>query len=227
MLDLVLRYGATFTLHALLGAGAVLLGTWLLYRLGRALGWNEHGERGPRWLAALFRVCGFVVLLIAVLVTGLQTGTIHALARAVEEGSQELVLGVALEVGKPLGVSSPDQKLSLADAERLLAQWAPELLKRSRDTVAANALWQRAEQYWTNTPGLLRDWLASKGPRTETTPRELVRYAWRNGAAPMVAAAKWQALLFAYGVALLMVATVALIEWMWLAYTRGGGKVGG
>ena len=86
MLDLVLRYGATFSWHALIGAGAVLLGTWLLYRLGRVLGWNAHGERGPRWLAALFRVCGFVVLLVAVLVTGLQTGTIHALARAVEEG---------------------------------------------------------------------------------------------------------------------------------------------
>lgn len=224
MLELVLRYGATFTLHALLGAGIVLLGTWLLYRLGRTQGWNRHGERGPRWLAAVFRVFGFIVLLIAVLVTGLQTGTIHALARAVEEGSQELVLGVALEAGKPLGVTSPDQKLSLADAERLLAQWAPELVKRGRDSVESNALWKRADKYWANTPGLLRDWLASKGPRTETTPRELVRYAWRNGAAPAVEAAKWQWLLFAYGVAILMVASVALIEWMWLAYTRGGAK---
>lgn len=227
MLDLVLRYGATFTLHALLGAGVVLLAAWLLHRLGRALGWNVQGERGPRWLAALFRVCGFLVLLIAVLVTGLQTGTIHALARAVEEGSQELVLAAALEVGKPLGIASADQKLSLADAERLLAQWAPQLVERSRDAVAGNALWQRADRYWANTPGLLRDWLASKGPRTETTPRELVRYAWRNGAAPLVASAKWQALLFAYGVALLMIATVALIEWMWLAYTRGGAKTSG
>jgi hypothetical protein len=222
MLDLVLRYAATFTAHALLGGAIVLFATWLLYRLGAAMGWNRHGERGPRWLAAVFRVCGVVVLLVAVVTTALQTGSIHALARAVEEGAQQLVLDAALEVGQPLGIASADQKLSLADAERLVARFAPELVERSRDQVEANELWRRAGNYWEAMPGALQDWIKRKGPRTETTPRELVRYAWRSGAAPLVESTKWQALIFAYTVALLMVLSVAVVEWLWLAYTRGG-----
>ena len=70
-------------------------------------------------------------------------------------------------------------------------------------------------------PLILQTWIVQQGPRSETTPRELVRYLWRNAAAPTVEAARWQALIFAYGIAALMIATTLLIEWLWLAYTRG------
>lgn len=220
MIELVLRYSATFALHAAIGTVAVLIGTWLLYRLGRHFGWNAHGPRGPDWLSSLFRVLGFLALLLASVGTGLQTGAIHALARAIEHGSQELVLTAALEAGKPLGIHSADQKLALADAERLIAQWAPRLLERSRNAVTSNTWMQRAGNYWGSMPTVLRGWIAAKGPRTETTPRELVHYAWRNGAAPTISAAKWQALLFAYGLAALMIVVMAAIEWSWLAWTR-------
>lgn len=220
MLDLVMRYSATFALHALIGTGIVLVGTWLLYRGGRALGWNAQGSRGPVWLASVLRVFGFVALLFACLITGIQTGTIHALAKGVEHGAQELVLTAALEAGAPLGITSPDQKLALADAERLITQWAPALVERSRSAVTGNSWWQRAGDYWQAMPGVLRGWLARKGPTTETTPRELVRYAWRNAAEPALVSAKWQALLFAYGLAALMIGLTALIEWSWLAWTR-------
>jgi len=220
MLDLVLRYALTFAIHALLGTTVVVVTAWLLYRIGRAFGGHLRGERGPLWLATVLRVFGVIMLVVAAVTTGLQTGSIHALAKAVEQGSQELVLSAALEAGKPLGIHSVDQKLTLSDAERLITQWAPALVERGRDTLSAHPWWRRTGDYWQNIPGVLRGWIAHQGPRTETTPRELVRYVWHNAAAPAVASAKWQALVFAYGIGMLIIATVATIEWLWLAWTR-------
>lgn len=223
MLDLVLRYSLTFALHAALGATFVLMGAWVLYRVGRHFGWHVRGDRGPRWLATVLRVFGVVMLVVATTTTGLQTGSIQVLAQAVEQGAQELVLGAAMEAGKPLGIHSADQKLTIADAERLITRWAPALAERSREALTTHPWWQRAGDYWHTLPGVMRGWIARQGPRTETTPRELVRYAWHNGASPAVASAKWQALVFAYGIGALIVATVALIEWLWLAWTRRPG----
>lgn len=223
MLDLVLRYSLTFVLHAALGAASVLAVAWLLYRIGRHFGWQQRGDRGPRWLATVLRVFGIVMLVVATTTTGLQTGSIQVLAQAVEQGAQELVLGAAMEAGKPLGIHSADQKLTIADAERLITRWAPALAERSRDALTTHPWWQRAGNFWQAIPGVLRGWIAHQGPHTETTPRELVAYVWRNAAAPVVASAKWQALVFAYGIGALIVATVALIEWLWLAWTRRPG----
>ncbi|HWT16392.1 MAG TPA: hypothetical protein VN581_11455 [Patescibacteria group bacterium] len=220
MLDLVLQYSSTFALHALIGGAAVLVGAWLLYRLGRAFGWHTRGERGPPWMAALMRFGGVIMLVIATTATALQVGTIQALAKALESGAQELVLSAALEAGKPLGIDHPDQRLSLTDAERLIAGWAPTLLAQGRAAVTAHPWWSRAGDVWQGMPMLLQTWIANQGPRSETTPRELVRYLWRNAAAPTVEAARWQALIFAYGIAFLMIATVALAEWLWLGWTR-------
>ena len=220
MLDLVLQYSSTFALHALIGSVAVLVGAWLLYRIGRAFDWHVRGERGPPWMAALMRIGGIIMLVIATTTTALQVGTIQTLAKALEHGTEELVLQAALEAGKPLGIASADQRLSLSDAERLIEGWAPNLLERSRAAVTTHPWWSRAGDFWQRMPLLLQTWIANQGPRTETTPRELVRHVWRNAAAPAVEAARWQALIFAYGIAALMIATVALLEWLWLAYTR-------
>jgi hypothetical protein len=221
MLDLVLQYGSTFALHALIGTAAVLLGAWLLYRLGRAFGWHVRGERGPPWMAALMRIGGVIMLVIATTTTALQVGTIQTLAKALEHGAQELVLTAALEAGEPLGIRHADQRLALADAERLIGQWAPALVEQGRSALTTHPWWRRIGDVWQGMPALLQSWVLKQGPRTETTPRELVRYLWRNAAAPAVEAARWQALIFAYGIAALMIATVALLEWLWLAYTRG------
>lgn len=220
MFELIARYASTFVLHAMLGVALVLAATWLLYRAARASGWHQRGPRGPAWVAPTLHVFALLTVLLVAPLTGLQTGTVHALSRAIEHGSQELVLGAALEAGRPLGIESADQKLSLADAERLVTRWAPDLVERGRSSVGAHPWWRRAGDYWQAMPGVMREWIARSAPRTETTPRELVDYAWRNGAAPTVAAAKWQALVFAYGLAALLILAVAMIEWTWLAYTR-------
>lgn len=221
MLDLVLQYSSTFVLHALIGGTAVLVGAWLLNRIGRMFGWHVRGERGPPWMAALMRIGGIVMLVIATTTTALQVGTIQTLAKALEHGAQELVLQAALEAGKPLGIADADQRLSLTDAEHLIARWAPNLVEQGRTAVTAHPWWQRAGDFWQRMPLILQTWIVQQGPRSETTPRELVRYLWRNAAAPTVEAARWQALIFAYGIAALMIATTLLIEWLWLAYTRG------
>ena len=220
MLDLVLQYSSTFLLHALIGAAAVLAGAWLLYRIGRAFDWHRRGEHGPPWMAALMRIGGVIMLVIATTTTALQVGTIQTLAKALEHGAQELVLTAALEAGKPLGIDGADQTLSLADAERLIDRWAPNLVAQGRTALISHPWWIRAGDFWQGMPALLQTWAKNQGPRTETTPRELVHYLWRNAAAPTVEAARWQALIFAYGIAALMIATVALLEWLWLAYTR-------
>jgi hypothetical protein len=220
MLDLVLKYSSTFALHALIGGVFVLLGAWLLYRIGRAFDWHVRGERGPPWMAALMRIGGVIMLIIATTTTALQVGTIQTLAKALEHGAQELVLQAALEAGRPLGIHGPDQRLSLTDAEQLIDRWAPNLLEQGRTAVTTHPWWSRAGDFWQRMPLLLQAWIANQGPRTETTPRELVHHVWRNAAAPAVEAARWQALVFAYGIGALMIATVALIEWLWLAYTR-------
>jgi hypothetical protein len=172
-------------------------------------------------MAALMRVGGVIMLIIATTATALQVGTIQTLAKALEEGAQELVLAAALEAGKPLGIDRPDQRLSLADAERLIAGWAPTLLEQGRTAVTTHPWWSQAGDAWQRMPMLLQAWIANQGPSVETTPRDLVRHLWRNAGAPMVETARWQALIFAYGIAALMIATVALLEWLWLAYTRG------
>jgi hypothetical protein len=221
MLDLVLQYGSTFVLHALIGAAAVVVGAWLLYRFGRLFGWQVRGERGPPWMAALMRIGGIVMLVIATTTTALQVGTIQTLAKALEHGAQELVLQAALEAGKPLGIDHADQRLSLTDAEQLIDRWAPNLIEQGRSAVTMHPWWRRAGDFWQRMPLILQTWIANQRPRSETTPRELVRYVWRNAAAPAVEAARWQALIFACGIAALMIASVAVLEWGWLAYTRG------
>ncbi len=220
MFELISTYAVTFVLHAALGCANVFAVSWLVWRGARALGWLVRGDRGPAWVAATLHVFVLLAVLIIAPLTGLQTGTIAAMDHALEKTAQDLAIAAALEVGEPLGIKSADQKLSLADAERLIVQWAPQWAERGRVALTGNSWTQRAGEYWQSLPGVMRTWIASQGPRTETTPRQLVRYAWRNGAAPTIAAAKWQALMFAYGLAALLIGFVAVIEWCWLAFTR-------
>lgn len=221
MLDLVLQYGSTFAVQASIGGAAVLAGAWLLHRMSRMLGWQVRGERGPPWMAALMRIVGIVMLIIVTTTTALQVGTIQTVAKALEQGTQEMVLAAVLEAGKPLGIDSADQRLSLTDATSLIERWAPGELERRRDAVLDHPWWQHTVDVWQRMPRVLQTWIANQTPQSDTTPRDLVRHVWRNAAAPAVEAARWQALIFAYGVAAVLISAVALLEWLWLAYTRG------
>ena len=224
MFESIMTYATTFLLHAALGCGIVFVASWLAFRGARALGWNVRGARGPEWVAATLRVGTLLALLIMAPLTGLQTGTIAAMDQALRTSSEDFAIAAALKVGAPLGIVSADQKLSLADAERLIARWAPQWTTRGHAAINDSPWVKRAGDYWQSLPDVLRSWIVKQGPGSETTPRELVRYAWRHGAAPAIAATKWHALAFAYGLAALLIGVFALIEWSWLAFTRSSQK---
>lgn len=220
MMDLLLRYTTVFLLHAAIGFAAIVLAALLAYGIARLMGWTRSGARGLAGLPAILGIVVWCVILLTAVATGLQTGGVEALSRAIRESATESSLTALVKLGGPIGIRDADQRISLQDAERLAQHFAPALLEQGKSALASNTWLARASGVWARAPELMKTVIQEKLPDTQTSPRQLVHMTWQYSAGPIVESGRQQALVFAYGSGLLVVLIVLSLQWCFLAWTR-------
>lgn len=218
MFELILGALLYFALHFLIGATVVVAAAWLLRRLVR--GWLVAGARLPAGLLTASTVCVWCVVAGTALLTGAQTGTIAVLDRLIETQSQSWTEQALLLAGKPIGITSAEQKFGPEDLRALADRIAPGLTQKSLDAVGADALLERVDAEWQKLPEFVRTQTEAQLPATEWSIRDIVGLAWRQLLKPAVVAAKVQALLFAYGLAAALVLPVLVCDLLLRAWSR-------
>lgn len=218
MLDLILGATLHFVLHFLIGAGLVLLASVLLRRLVRR--WLAPGPGVPSGLLTTSTVFVWFVIVCSALLTGAQTGTVAVLERLVETQTQQWAEEALLLAGKPLGIESAEQKFGPDELKALSDRIAPGLADRGLEAVGAPALVARIDAAWQGLPEFVRTQAAAQLPQSEWSIRDVVGLAWRELLKPTIVAAKVQALVFAYGVAAVLVLFAQVCDLLLRAWSR-------
>lgn len=203
MLQLFLSATLQFTLHFLIGFVLVLGVAWLCRRLIRR--WLAAGAGLPRWLLVGSTILVWTNIGLSAALTGAQTGTIAVLSRLIEQESKGWTEQAIMLAARPIGIESADQEFGPDKLKELADRIAPGMTQKGLDYLAGQDIVGKVEATWQKLPEFVRHEAVERMPQSHWSVRDLVDLSYRELVSPAVASGKFQAQVFAYGLAAVLI----------------------